>query len=88
LNSRSLHAKIARMLHLFEDVRGHQHLFRGNATAQRAGTAQTGILLNDCSLKSQLASANSGYITSRTAANNRHVKLFVRQFIRNPLLDQ
>jgi hypothetical protein len=60
-------------------MRGHQHLFRGNTTAQRASAAKTRIFFNHRGLKAELASPDGGHIAPGSTADDGHVKLFVSQ---------
>jgi len=64
----------------------HQHLLRRDAAAQRASAAKPVIFLDYRNLQTQLTCAYRRHITTRPAADNRYVKLFVRQFCRFPLV--
>ncbi len=86
LNPGRLDAKISGMLHLFVNMRGHQHLLGGNAATQRTRASKPVIFLDYGSLKAQLAGANGGHVTTRPTADNRYIKLFVSQFSRFPLV--
>src|SRR6185503_7480903 len=76
LNTRSLHTKISRVLHLFVDVGRHQHLLGRNTASQSTSAAQPVILLDDRGLQSQLPCSDGGYIPTWTTADNYHIKLF------------
>src|SRR5262249_32452115 len=86
LNTGRLHTKIGGMLHLLVNMGRHQHLLGRNAPAQRAGAAKPVIFLDYGSLETQLSGADGRYITTRSTADNRYVKLFVSQFFWFPLV--
>jgi hypothetical protein len=85
LNSGSLHAEIRSMLHLFIDMRRHQQLFGGDTATQSTRAAQPFVFFDNRDFQTQLSGANRGHITARSAANHRHIELFVSQL--NPLSD-
>jgi hypothetical protein len=64
----------------------HQHLLGGNAATKCAGATQAVIFFDYRSFKTQLAGANRGHITTGSTADDRYIKLFIRQFCRFPLV--
>jgi hypothetical protein len=81
LNPGSLHTEISGVLHLLVNVGRHQHLLRGDTTAQGARAAKARVFFNHRRLKAQLARAYRRHIAARPTTNNRYVKLFVSQCV-------
>src|SRR5215510_3810128 len=72
------------MLHLFEDVRGHEHLLCGNASSQGASPAEPAVFFYNGCLKTELTGSDGSDIAAGSAADNGYVELFVGQD-KNPL---
>jgi hypothetical protein len=81
LDSRPIHRKVLadypEFLGVFEIIVHlgvHQEGFGRDAAHMQASAAKLVILLDDGRLQAQLARANCGDITSRSAADNHHIK--------------
>src|SRR5882757_7696649 len=71
----NLEAQLRAVFEMVVNIGVMEQHFGGNAADVQAGAAEKGVFLHHDGLEAQLAGTDGGYVSARSAADNRHVVL-------------